>query len=130
MDARAQMAFGVLVVAQLAHSIEEYVFRLFDVFGPTRVISGLFSRDLATGFAVANGGILLLGLWCYLVPVRSGRSPGRAIAWAWTVIEFANGVGHILFAVARGGYFPGVGTAPLLIGGSMYLARRLTSRPR
>ncbi len=128
MDPRTRAAFGLLVLAQAAHSIEEYHFRLFDVLGLTRFVSGLFSRDLATGFAIANAGIFLFGLWCHLVPLRSGRPAGRAIAWGWVAVELANGVTHIGLAVARGGYFPGVGTAPLLLGGALYLAANLVAR--
>ena len=129
MDARTRAAFGLLVLAQAAHSVEEYVFRLFDVFALTRFVSGLFSRDLATGFAIANAGIFLFGLWCYLFPLRSGRPSGRAIACGWAVVEFANGVTHGVLALANGRYFPGAVTAPLLIGGALYLAARLARRP-
>jgi len=38
------MAFLALIVAQAAHSIEEYVFRLFEVLAPARFISGLQAR--------------------------------------------------------------------------------------
>jgi len=48
MDSRTRMAFGLLVLSQAVHSIEEYVSRLFDVFALTRFVSGLISRDLAT----------------------------------------------------------------------------------
>jgi hypothetical protein len=129
MDSKTRTAFGLLVLSQAVHSIEEYLYRLYDVFGLTRFVSGLFSRDLATGFAIANVGIIAFGLWCYLVPVRHGRPMGRAIAWGWVVVELANGVVHVLLAVAKGGYFPGLGTAPLLFASSVYLASRLVSRP-
>jgi hypothetical protein len=129
MDSRTRTAFGLLVLSQAVHSIEEYVRRLFDVFPLTRFVSGLFSRDLATGFAIANAGIIAFGLWCYLVPLRSGRPSARAMAWGWVIVELANGVVHVLLAVAKGGYFPGLGTAPLLIASSVYLAFGLASRP-
>ena len=130
MDSRARTAFALLVAAQAFHSVEEYVFRLFDVFALTRFVSGLLSRNLATGFAIANTGIVLFGLVCLLGPVRAGRAAGRFIAWGWTIVEFANGVVHVALAVMHRGYFPGLGTAPLLLGASAYLASRLRSEPR
>jgi len=119
--------FGLLIGAQAAHSVEEYVFRLFDVFGPARFVSSLFSSNLATGFAIANISIVLFGLWCYLARVRPGNPSARAYAWFWACLEFANGVGHVVIASDRGGYFPGAATAPLLIGLSAYLGARLAT---
>ena len=125
MDSRGRAAFGLLILVQAAHSLEEYVFRLFDVFGPARFVSGLFSGNPATGFAIANTGIVLFGLWCYLARVRAPHPSARAFAWFWTCVEFGNGVGHVILSILRGGYFPGVGTAPLLIAGSAYLGSKL-----
>jgi hypothetical protein len=111
MDLRSRGAFLALIVAQAAHSIEEYVFRLFDVFAPARFISGLLSSDLARGFAIANIALVLFGVWCYVARV------------------LGNGIGHSAFALARGGYFPGVATAPFLLGISVYLIARLSAAP-
>ncbi len=119
MDTRARAAFLGLIVAQAAHSIEEFVFRLFDVFLPARLVSGLFSRDLATGFAIANVALVLFGAWCYFARVRPGHASGRAFAWFWTLLELGNGIGHVTMAVSRRGYFPGVADgagSPRLVG--------------
>lgn len=130
MDPRSRVAFGILIAAQAAHSVEEYVFRLFDVFGPARSVSGLVSSNLAVGFAVVNAGIVCFGLWCYVARVRPAHPSDRAFAWFWVVLEFLNGVGHMVLAVSRGGYFPGVGTAPLLVAISLYLGARLSAGTR
>jgi hypothetical protein len=125
MDARSRAAFAAVVLAQAAHSVEEYVYRLFDVFGPARFVSGLFTDNLPLGFAVANTGIVLFGVWCYLARVRRSHPSARGYAWFWTSLELANGVGHVVLAASQGGYFPGVGTAPLLVVSSAYLGGRL-----
>jgi hypothetical protein len=78
MDSRSRAAFLALIVAQAAHSAEEYVFRLFDVLAPARFISGLLSSDLARGFAIANIGLVRFGAWCYVTPVRRGLPSPRA----------------------------------------------------
>lgn len=130
MDSRVRAAFLGLVLAQAAHSIEEYVFRLFDVFGPARFVSGLVSQNLAMGFAAVNVTFVLFGIGCYVGSVRRGHQSGRAIAWGWAGVELVNGVGHTMMAASRGGYFPGLGTAPFLIGLSVYLAMRLVQNDR
>ena len=121
MDRRAQRAFALLILAQAAHSIEEYVFRLFEVFPPARWVSGLFSANLALGFAIGNTAIVLFGVWCYVARVRPSHPSAQGYAWFWVCLEFANGIGHVIFASLEGGYFPGVATAPLLIASSSYL---------
>jgi Protein of unknown function with HXXEE motif len=129
-DTRARTAFGLLIAAQAAHSVEEYVFRLYDAFAPARFVAGLFARDLAKGFAVANLVIVMFGLWCYLARVRRGHPSSRAYAWGWAAVEAVNGCGHLLFAAVRGGYFPGAATAPLLLGLALYLGARLSKDAR
>ena len=127
MDSKSRSAFLALILAQAAHSIEEYAFRLFDVLAPARFISSLFSSDLARGFAIANAGLVLFGAWCYLARVRHGRPSARRLAWFWALLELGNGLGHCAFALAYRGYFPGVVTAPLLLGISVYLIARLST---
>ncbi len=50
----SRVLFLGLAFTQAAHSIEEFYFRLFDVFAPARYVSGLISDNLALGFAVIN----------------------------------------------------------------------------
>lgn len=114
-DRRVQLVFFFLILAQAAHSVEEYFSKLYDVLAPARFISGLISHDLALGFLIANAALVAFGLWCWAVPVRSGWSAAVGFIWFWTILELGNGTGHIFFALLRGGYFPGVGTAPLLL---------------
>lgn len=130
MDTQGRTAFALLIAAQAAHSIEEYVFRLFDVFAPARFVSGLVSNDLPTGFAVVNTAIVCFGLWCYVARVRPAHPSARAFAWFWALFELANGIGHTILAASRKAYFPGIGTAPLLIAFSLYLVVRLARRNR
>ena len=115
MERRTQVVFLFLILAQGAHSIEEYATRLYEVFPPARFVSSLVSNDLSLGFLVANAALVIFGLWCWAVPVRSGWRAARGIAWFWTLLEIGNGVGHLTLALSRGRYFPGVATAPLLL---------------
>jgi hypothetical protein len=130
MSRQSRWAFLALMVAQAAHSIEEYIFRLFDVFAPARFVSGLVSTNLSVGFAGANAALVLFGLWCYFARVRPGHPSGPVFAWFWMGLELANGIGHSVLALSRGGYFPGVATAPVLLGVSAYLASTLSTASR
>jgi hypothetical protein len=125
MDARTRFAFLALILTQAAHSVEEYVFRLYDVFAPARFVSGLFSINPAVGFIIFNAALVLFGVWCCAARVWPGRRSARFWVWLWVVVEFGNGVGHTLLAVNQGGYFPGAFTAPVLLSLSTYLAVRM-----
>lgn len=119
--------FLALILAQAAHSVEEYAFRLYDVLAPARYVSGLFGVDRQAGFVVVNMALVLFGLWCWQARVRPGRLSARAFAWFWSLPEIANGCAHVALAVMAGGYFPGLATAPLLIGLGGWLALALRS---
>ena len=120
--------FLALVVVQALHSLEEYAFRLYEVFPPARFVSGLFSNDLARGFVIFNFGLVAFGLWCYLWPVRRGWPSAIPLAWLWVGIELVNGIGHPSWSLLRGGYTPGVVTALALLWLALSLAHRLRYR--
>jgi len=126
MSRRGQLVFLLLVALQAAHSVEEYVGALYEVFVPARLVSSLVSDDLPVGFLVVNGAFVLFGLWCYWGPVRQGWASARGLAWLWVVVELGNGLGHGLLALGRGGYFPGLLTAPALFAVAVWLALALT----
>ena len=127
MENRSQFVFLFLILAQAAHSVEEYLTKLYEVLAPARFISGLIS-DLAVGFLVANAALVAFGLWCWVVPVRSGWPAARGFAWFWAALELANGLGHSVLALRQGGYFSGVITAPLLLLFASWLAVLLIRR--
>ena len=81
MEHRRQLVFLFLILAQAAHSIEEYVTRLYEVFAPARFVSSLVSNNLALGFLVANVTLITFGLWCWAVPVRSGWHAAHGLIW-------------------------------------------------
>ena len=119
---RSKLVFFFLVIAQAAHSVEEYVTRLYEVFAPARFVSGLVSNNLALGFLVVNVALVAFGLWCWAVPVRSGGPTSRGFVWFWIILELGNGFGHSILALRQGGYFPGLITAPLLLFFASWLA--------
>ncbi len=121
----ASVLFLGLAISQAVHSIEEFYFRLFDVFVPARYVSGLVSENLALGFAVINSLIVAFAFWTYFRRVRLGSDSARAWILAWSLIEFGNGIGHFAFAANADAYFPGLFTAPFLVLFSLALVYRL-----
>jgi len=122
---RFQATFLALVVAQAAHSTEEYLGRLYEVFAPARFVSGLISEDLERGFLIFNGSLVLFGFWCFLWPVRRGWPSAVPLAWLWVAIELLNGIGHPLWSLRQLRYTPGVATAVILLIIALYLMRQL-----
>ena len=125
MEPRTRNAFLALILVQAAHSIEEYTFALYDVFAPARFASGLVSSNLAVGFALLNAALVAFGAWCYLARVRPRRTSAPGWMWPWVLVELANGIVHPTIAVLRGGYFPGVATAPVLFILAAFIATQL-----
>lgn len=130
MDRRIRRAFLLLIAAQIVHSIEEYWFRLYDLFAPARAVSDALGIHRPTGFAIANAALIGFGLWCYFARVRPGLPGARALAWFWAVTEILNGLAHGALALAAGGYFPGLATAPLLLAAGLFLISSLRSEGR
>jgi hypothetical protein len=122
---RFEPTFGALVVAQAAHSVEEYVGRVWESFPPARFLTGLISQDLGRGFLIINVSLVAFGLWCFLWPVRRRWPSSIPLAWVWIVVEVINGIGHPLWTLREGGYTPGVATAPVLLVLAAYLALQL-----
>jgi hypothetical protein len=122
---RLQRSFVALILAQAAHSVEEYVGGLYESFPPARSISSLLSSDHQRGFLIANLVVLALGAWCALVPIGRGWPAARGIAGIWAGIEIVNGLVHLLWSAEQGGYTPGAATAPLLLILALLVAREL-----
>jgi hypothetical protein len=117
--------FGALVLAQAAHSIEEYIGRLWESFPPARFLTGLIPADPALAFLMLNIALVAFGVWCLLWPVRRNWPSASGLLWFWIVIETINGVGHPLWSLRQGGYTPRVLTAPILLALAVYLGWRL-----
>ncbi len=124
---KIKIAFLVLVIVQAFHSIEEYIFKLYDVFLPAKIISTLFNSNLSVGFLIFNIALVLFGIWCYSGPVRNSRPSAYWFLGIWIFIESINGIGHPVIAIIRGHYFPGLYTAPILLIVSIYLIVHLMS---
>lgn len=122
--------FLALIGVQALHSVEEYVFHLYDVFPPAQFLSGLISEDIERGFLIANLAVIGFGVCCYWWPVRRGWPSAVPLAWIWVGIGFINGIVHPVWAVLQRGYTPGVVTALLLLPLALLLAHQLLGHGR
>ena len=122
--------FGLLILTQAAHSLEEYAGRLYDVFPPARAVAGLFSSDLRLGFVIFNVLLVGFGAWCYFWPVRRHWTSAKGLMWIWVGIELINGVGHPVWSLSVHGYTPGVVTALVLLPLALALLWQLREEPQ
>ena len=127
---RFQAKFLSLVATQAAHSTEEYVGRLYDVFAPARFVSGLISSDLERGFVIFNATLVAFGFWCFLWPIRRDWPSAVPLAWLWVAIELLNGIGHPLWSLRQLRYTPGLATAGILLVLAVSMVPELRARGR
>ena len=120
---RFQTTFGMLILAQAAHCIEEYAGRLWTTFPPAQYLTGLISQDRRLGFIAVNVTFIVFGIWCFLWPVRKNWTLAIGLAWFWAVLELVNGTTHVLWSFLQQGYTAGSATAPVLLVLAFYLAR-------
>ena len=79
-----------------------------------------FAEETATGFhqrfpELLGLSAMPLAVWAASVPaLRSGRTAAFFPAWFLAIAGMLNGIGHPSFAVASGGYFPGLVTSPFI----------------
>ena len=130
MTTRFKLAFGALILAQAAHSVEEYIGRFWESFPPARLLTGWVSQDREWSFVALTILLMAFALWCLLWPVRRGWPSAVYLGWAWVVVELINGVVHSVWTLWEGGYAPGVATAPLLLASAVYLGYQLRNVAR
>ena len=127
MQITPKTSFLLLAISQAFHSLEEYYFSLWEVFGPARFVSALVSDNLPLGFSIINISFVLFGFWCYFYPVCQSWKASKQIMWFWVILELGNSIGHAIVAFNTGGYFPGIYTAPFMFVCASYLAIQLVN---
>lgn len=128
MARQIHIAYLLLVLAQAAHSIEEYIGRLWENFPPATYLCSLISDDLEKGFLIINFGLFVFGIGSWYFLVRKNHITAPIVIWFWIIIELINGVGHPIWAIVQGRYQPGVITAPLLLIIAILLLRSILNR--
>ncbi len=123
--AKANFGFLGIVLSQTLHSLEEYYFALWEVLAPARIVSNIVSDDVETGFIIINASVVLFAFWVYLWPVSKTWPSAHGYMWFWIILEIANCIGHTLFVIDAGEYFPGIYTTPLLFVSACYTGMML-----
>ena len=123
--AAASRSLAVATAMQAVHFVEEaatgFHQRLGDVFGVPDIPFPLF----------VTFNLLWIGIWVASVPgIRSRRAWAFFAAWFLAIAGMINGVAHPLLAIATGGYFPGLVSAPLVAAACVWLTVRLTKATR
>ena len=122
---RVQITFGALLLAQAAHSIEEYFGRLWESFPPARLLTSVVSSNLERGFVILNVLLLAFGAWCFVYPVGRRWPMATSLPWFWVAIEIINGIVHPVWSLYERSYTPGLATAPILLILAVCLAHQL-----
>jgi hypothetical protein len=116
----AVRVFGVLVLLQALHAVEEYATRFYEAYPE---VLGLASWP-ADFFLAFN--LCWLAVWtAAAITFPAGYRLAFFAAWFLAIAGMANGIVHPLLAVVTGGYFPGLLTSPLVGIGGILLWRRL-----
>ena len=125
MDHKTTTIFLILVLLQAAHSVEEYVGRLWEVFAPARYLTGLISNNHDFAFLILNIGFIVFGIFCWLFIISTKSEISTIILWFWIIIELINGLGHTIYAIFQKEYVPGLITAPLIFITALFLVKQM-----
>lgn len=118
---RRLVGLGVVALGlQVTHGVEELLTGFYDAFPRMLDLAPWGVRAFIT-FNVA-----WLIVWATsLIGVARGRRVAEWPLWFLALALVANGVAHPLLALARRGYFPGLGTAPLVGVAGLLLLREM-----
>ena len=127
MNNKIRAAFLVLVLLQALHSVEELLLKFYEVFPPMALLYRDAPSLARPAFIVSNVVLVGAGLVCWRRWVWPGRRGARTVVWVWVGVEAFNVAAHCVWAVAAGGYNPGLvtglGLVPV-VACLIYLLRR------
>lgn len=122
MSAAIKHTFLLLVALHVVHACEEYRFGSVEENGTARFFGDLLNTTEPRGFIAANALLAGFGLWCYLVPLRQAKAWAGLVIWLSVLFEFGDGARHMVRALTKWAYDPGLLSAPLLFLTASYLA--------
>ncbi len=132
---RHMQAWFILVIALALHVIDEALTDFLDFYNP--LVLSIRSRVPWFPMPTFTFGIWLAGLAALVFllallgpAVRRGAAGTQLASWVLSGIMFLNGLGHLGGSLYFGRWLPGATSAPLLLIGSIVLARRTWERKR
>ena len=130
MNNKMRVAFLVLIGLQALHSIEECIFKFYEVFPPMVSMYRNAPAMAQPAFVLANSLLILVGFVCLLRWVWPARRGAKVVAWVWVGAEAFNVIAHCVWAISIRGYNPGLvtglGFVPV-VAYLIYLLRRAPS---
>jgi hypothetical protein len=117
-------------VLQALHSLEEFIFKFYEVFPPMASIYRNAPGLAQPAFVFANSLLVLVAFVCLFGWVWPARQGAKAVAWVWVGVEAFNVIAHGVWAILIWGYNPGLvtglGFVPV-VAYLTYLLRRVPS---
>ena len=125
MNNRLRIAFLLLIVLQLLHSLEEFVFKFYEQFPPMVFVYRNSPGMARTAFILFNSILFLAALASLLYWVWPARRGTITVVWVWVGAETLNVIAHCVWAVLIRGYNPGLVTGIAFLPVLAYLVRLL-----
>lgn len=129
MNTKIRAAFLVLIVLQALHSIEEFIFKFYEVFPPMVLLYRNAPHLARPAFIMFNALLVLVGLTCLFRWVWPARRGARTVVWAWIGGEAINALAHLVWAILIRGYNPGLMTGLGFVPVVVYLSYLLRRPP-
>jgi hypothetical protein len=120
---RIGLAFLALVVLQAFHSVEEYAFKLYEVFPPMVYLYRDAPQLAQPAFIAFNIFLFVAGMICLFRWVWPGRRGAVLVVWIWIAGEAFNATVHVLWWIVAERYNPGLVTGILFVPIVIYLTR-------
>lgn len=118
---KIRIAILSLIVIQVIHSTEEYIFGFYKQFPVFVFYNKEFSTVGQGMFFAFNVSLLVLLIFCFLLAFFQWWRLRFPIIFA--IIELANGIYHLLWTTVSGKYFPGVVSGLFFIPISIYIIK-------
>ena len=110
MNNKIRATFLILIMLQALHSVEELLFKFYEVFPPMALLYRGAPYLARPAFIIANVILAAAGLVCLRRWVWPGRRGARTVVWVWAGGEAFNATAHCVWSVAARGYTPGLAT--------------------
>jgi len=130
---RHMRAWLLLVAALAVHVADEALTDFLEFYNP--LVLSIRSRlpwfpmpTFSFGVWIVGLGFLVLVLALLAPAVRRGAVVTRLASWVLSGIMFLNGLGHLAGSLYFDRWLPGATSAPLLLAGSLLLARATWER--
>jgi hypothetical protein len=125
MSYKIKVAFLMLIGLQALHSIEEVVFRFYELFPPMAFIYRDAPYLAKPAFIISNAFLILFGLFCFFRWVRPAGKSAKTVVWFWIAIESFNVIAHLVWGAFIRAYNPGSATVLLFLPILIYLGYQL-----